>query len=84
VAEQQLLDCQVYEGTAETRGAEDFVRSFLKETVLPVTCVIDVGFIPERGWAVVEANASWGSGLNGCNAASVLPAIALATTVKKF
>ena len=84
VAEQQILDCQIYEGRGEPHGAEDFIRSFLQtESVLP-TCVIDVGFIIDRGWAVVEVNASWGAGLNGCAAHKILPAIAMATISKSF
>jgi hypothetical protein len=84
VAERQILDCQIYEGHGELHGAEDFIRSFLKtEPVLP-TCVIDVGFIVDRGWAIVEAHASWGAGLNGCDAHKVLPAIATATISKNF
>jgi hypothetical protein len=79
VANQQLLDCQIYEGDGELSGAEIFIRSFLQNESLLPTCVIDVGFIAERGWAIVEANASWGAGLNGCNASRVLPAIAIAT-----
>lgn len=83
VVRQQLLDCKIYEGIAELHDAEDFIRSFLKEEMLPETCVIDVGFIAGKGWAIVEANASWGAGLNGCDARRVLPAIALATVAKK-
>ncbi len=40
--------------------------------VLPPAVVVDVGFIEERGWAVVEANAAWGSGIYGCDPAAVL------------
>jgi hypothetical protein len=38
-----------------------------------------VGFVADRGWAVIEFNAAWGAGLNGCNAAKVLPAILAAS-----
>jgi len=31
-----------------------------------------VGHIKDRGWAVVEANAAWGSGLYGCDPVKVL------------
>ena len=34
--------------------------------------VVDVGEIVERGWAVVEANAAWASGLCGANPGHVL------------
>ena len=79
VTNQQILHCQIYEGNAEIHDAENYLRSFLREVSLPVTCVIDIGFIPQRGWAIVETNASWGAGLNGCDARRVLEAIALAT-----
>jgi hypothetical protein len=79
VARQELLDCQIYEGNNQLYGADNFIRDFLHEESLPLTCVIDVGFITGRGWSIVEANASWGAGLNGCDARRILPAIALAT-----
>jgi hypothetical protein len=41
--------------------------------------VVDIGRISGRGWAVVEANAAWGSGIYGCNPAMVLPVLAWAT-----
>jgi hypothetical protein len=41
--------------------------------------VVDVGFIDGRGWAVVEFNAAWGAGLNGCDPDKVLPAIVVAS-----
>jgi hypothetical protein len=37
--------------------------------------VVDVGLIAGRGWAVIEFNAAWGAGLNGCDPEKVLPAI---------
>jgi hypothetical protein len=37
--------------------------------------VVDVGRVAGRGWAVVEANPAWGSGLYGCDAARVLPVL---------
>jgi hypothetical protein len=42
---------------------------------LPPGVVIDVGLLP-RGWAVVEANQAWGSGLYACDATLALQAIA--------
>jgi hypothetical protein len=46
---------------------------------LPRTVVIDVGFIEGRGWALIEFNAAWGAGLNGCDPEKVLPAIVAAS-----
>ncbi len=31
------------------------------------------------GWAFLEANATWGAGLNGCDPVAVLPCLAAAT-----
>ncbi len=42
-------------------------------------CVLDVGVIAGRGWAVVEQNAAWGSGLYGCDPDRVLPVIQAAS-----
>jgi hypothetical protein len=37
--------------------------------------VLDVGVIGERGWAVIETNAAWGSGIYGCDPKAVLQVI---------
>ncbi len=37
--------------------------------------VIDVGWISDFGWAVIEANDAWGSGLYGCDADAALDVI---------
>lgn len=42
---------------------------------LPRACVIDVGHIRGKGWAVVEANPAWGSGIYGCDPVKVLQVI---------
>jgi len=42
---------------------------------LPPAVVIDVGRIAGRGWAVIEANAAWGSGLYGCDPAAALTVV---------
>ena len=39
---------------------------------LPRATVLDAGIIDGRGWAVVEQNAAWGSGIYGCDAEQVL------------
>jgi hypothetical protein len=39
---------------------------------LPPALALDVGIIEGRGWAVIEANAAWGSGIYGCDPAEVL------------
>ncbi len=50
-------------------------RLLASDVALPPAVVIDVGEVVERGWAVVEANAVWASGLCGVDARAVLPAL---------
>ncbi|MCP4377038.1 MAG: ATP-grasp domain-containing protein [bacterium] len=42
---------------------------------IPPAVVVDIGVIAGRGWAVVEANAAWGSGVYGCCPDDVLPVV---------
>ena len=46
---------------------------------LPRAAVLDVGFIAGRGWAVVEQNSAWGSGIYGCDPTQVLEVIRFAS-----
>ena len=61
------------------------LRSFTKallleiEPLLPPVVVLDIGKIAGKGWAVVEANPSWASGLYGCDPKQTLIALSLAT-----
>lgn len=66
----------------DQRDAFDFVVSVLRTSgdTLPPGVALDVGMIAGRGWAVVEANAAWGSGLYGCDPSAVLSALQLAST----
>jgi ATP-grasp domain, R2K clade family 2 len=59
---------------AELAEVESFVNLLLTDTRidLPRTAVLDVGVIHDRGWAVVEQNAAWGSGIYGCDPIKVL------------
>lgn len=43
-----------------------------REVALPPALVVDVGLVEGRGFAVVEANAAWASGICGCDPAAVL------------
>ena len=59
---------------AEIEEAESFVQAVLADhrvKVCPAT-VLDVGVIRGRGWAVIEQNGAWGSGIYGCNPVRVL------------
>ncbi len=48
----------------------DFLNDYLDEVCLagngPVPSVIDVGRIKGKGWAIIETNQAWASGLYGC------------------
>jgi ATP-grasp domain, R2K clade family 2 len=58
----------------ELAAASSFVRTILADDriQLPRAAVVDVGVIARRGWAVVEQNAAWGSGIYGCDPVRVL------------
>lgn len=70
-----VVDAAVYEGTADIADAVSFISKLIASLDLPRAVVIDVGFIAERGWALIEFNGAWGAGLNGCKAAKAMPAI---------
>lgn len=65
----RVLSVALYEGSGNGGQASDFAGDFVRNQAgkLPVTLALDVGLIEGRGWAVVEANACWGAGLNGCD-----------------
>jgi hypothetical protein len=58
----------------ECNAADAFCRTVLADADVPCppAVVLDVGVIAGRGWAVIEANAVWGSGLYGCEPSEVL------------
>jgi hypothetical protein len=73
-----LSDDGLWEATdEETDAALAFANRVLADpqVKLPPAIVMDVGRIQGRGWAVVECNAAWGSGLYGCNPLKVLPVL---------
>ncbi len=65
----------------EISQARQFLQSVLADTAFPVppAVVVDVGQIAGRGWAIVEANAAWGSGIYGCQPERVLAVLRRAT-----
>ncbi len=79
VLDGDVLDCAVYEGAGDADVAAALAREIVQGIPGPRAYVVDVGFITGRGWAVVEFNAAWGAGLNGCDPERVLPAIAAAS-----
>lgn len=66
---------------AEQAEVIRFTESVLASTIesTPRAVVIDVGQITGKGWAVVEANAAWGSGIYGCDPDLVLDVLRYAT-----
>jgi hypothetical protein len=79
VLDGRVLDAAVYEGSAVVADAIALINELVQAITLPRAVVVDVGFVAGRGWAVVEFNAAWGAGLNGCDATKVLPAILAAS-----
>jgi hypothetical protein len=80
----QVMTMSMYEGSGNIQEARDFVNSFIISnlSMMPNSTVLDVGLINNRGWAVIEANAAWGAGLNGCDAAKAVWSIANASCRK--
>ena len=67
-------ECDFTQTDAETREATEFLDAVLADARidLPRAAVVDVGVIEGRGWAVVEQNSAWGSGLYACDPVRVL------------
>lgn len=58
----------------EFHSAETYLAAVLgdRSVDVPPSVVLDIGIITNRGWAVIEANAAWGSGIYGCDPSDVL------------
>lgn len=65
---------------AEYEQAQTYIETLLADpnVPLPPAIVLDIGQIREHGWAVVEANTSWGAGIYGCDPTRVLSVVARA------
>lgn len=59
---------------AEINAGRQFAERVLasKNVLRPAAFVLDIGFIADRGWAVVEFNECWASGIYGCDPKQVL------------
>jgi ATP-grasp domain-containing protein len=79
ILEGRVLDCAIYDGEGDTEAAASAVAELLRDLPVPRAVVVDMGLIPGRGWAVVEFNAAWGAGLNGCSPELVWPCVAAAS-----
>lgn len=80
VREGRVLTAAVYEGDARADDARSLFDAALEALTLPAACVLDAGRLDDGRWVLLEANAAWGAGLNGCDARLALPAIAAATS----
>ncbi len=78
----RILSIACYEGTADLAGASALAAEIAAEAEVPSPCVLDVGLVSDRGWAIIEANAAWGAGLNGCDPAAAAACIASATRAR--
>jgi hypothetical protein len=74
----EVVASGLYEGTAPLDGVAVAAAAVAARVPLPATFVLDLGWLNGR-WVVVETNATWGAGLNGCDAASVVPCVDAAT-----
>ncbi|WP_425396171.1 ATP-grasp domain-containing protein [Aeoliella sp.] len=59
---------------AELREIQDFAHAVVQREDVPTppAFVLDVGVIRDRGWAVVECNECWASGIYACDPVCVL------------
>jgi len=76
-----VMDIAFYEGSADLKSGKKFVSKFIEtsKSELPNVVVVDIAFSENTGWFVLEFNACWGAGLNGCNAEKVIDCIIGAT-----
>jgi hypothetical protein len=79
VLDGQVLSCAIYEGDADPSQAAGFLERAARILPLPETCVLDAALVENRGWCLLEANAAWGAGLNGCDPAAAVRCIDRAT-----
>lgn len=70
---------------SELSEAVDFCGAFLAdpEVTAPDACVIDVGVIRGKGWAVIECNEASSSGIYGFDGAAILPVLLHACRPKR-
>ena len=76
-----VKDIALYEGNADIKEGELFLREFAEKNLelLPKVVVTDIAYSEKLGWFVLEFNACWGAGLNNCNAEKVIDCIVDAT-----
>ena len=80
---------QTENGWLSFPALEEMAACFVEEMLLqpdvdsPKSFVVDVGMIAGKGWAVIEANESWYSGLYACDREKVLETIEGAVVPRK-
>ncbi len=79
ILDRSVRTAACYEGEGDVDAATRALIAMLPSLELPTACVLDIGYIEGRGWALIEANAAWGAGLNGCDATRAVEVIARAT-----
>jgi hypothetical protein len=77
----ELLESELnpwYADADESRAAISFIQTILmdRRILIPPSLVIDIGLMEGNGWAVIEANPAWASGIYGCDPLEVLYTIA--------
>lgn len=79
-----VKDIAFYEGSADLEAGRKFVSDFINsnKNKLPDVVVIDIAYSEQTGWFILEFNACWGAGLNGCKAENVIDCIIGATINK--
>lgn len=70
----KIMDIAFYEGSGNADDCQAFLQSFIdhNNTIMPKTLVVDLAYSPHTDWLILEFNASWGAGLNGCDADKVI------------
>jgi hypothetical protein len=75
----RVLSTSIYEGTMAIDIVRNFAQNFVSNHNCGVTYILDVGWIDGQGMAVIEANAIWGGGLNGCDPQAMVECLEAAT-----
>lgn len=76
-----VKDLALYKGMMDLEDGLIFLQAFIdaNQENLPAVVVVDIAYSSKTGWFVLEFNACWGAGLNGCSADKVIDCIIGAT-----
>ena len=77
----EQADGSWYATESEYKQAAEFCTEVINDSQvkLPDAVVVDVGIIKDKGWAVIEANSVYSSGLYGCDPIAVIKVIQTGT-----